>query len=183
MRQRISKYLLAAAAIAAFGLVAAPQVASAQAKVAVVDAQRLVTDSTAGKAALARLRQVQEQKVAEFKTKQEELDGLRRRISEGRLSLAEDKLAELEKELEDKGTAFRRFQEDAEREFKKQQEQAFADIEKKVAPIIEEIGREQGLSLIFNKFQSGLVYADEASDITDQVIQRFDAQSPAAAQP
>jgi Skp family chaperone for outer membrane proteins len=29
------------------------------------------------------------------------------------------------------------------------------------------------LTLIFNKFQSGLVYADETIDITDEVIQRF----------
>jgi len=183
MQQRMWKLLPAAVAVAAFALVAAPQAASAQSKIAVVDAQRLVTDSAAGKAALARLRQIQEERVTEFRSKQDEIEQLRRRISEGRLSLAEDKLAELEKELEDKGTAFRRFQEDAEREFKKQQEQAFADIEKKVAPIIEAMGREQGLDLIFNKFQSGLVYANDASDITDQVIQRFDEQNPAPAQP
>jgi Skp family chaperone for outer membrane proteins len=35
------------------------------------------------------------------------------------------------------------------------------------------VGREQGLTLIFNKFQSGLVYADQSVDITDDVIRRF----------
>lgn len=183
MREGIRMVFRAAAVAAVLALVALPGVASAQTKVGVVDAQRLVTDSVAGKAALARMRKIQEEKVAEFKTKQDEIDQLRRRLSEGRLSLAEDKITELEKELEDKGTAFRRFQEDAERDFKKLQEQTFADIEKKVAPIIDEIGREGGYSLIFNKFQSGLVYADEATDLTDQVIQRFDAQNPAPAQP
>ena len=29
------------------------------------------------------------------------------------------------------------------------------------------------MTMIFNKFQSGLVYADEAVDITDDVIRRF----------
>lgn len=42
-------------------------------------------------------------------------------------------------------------------------------------PIIEQAGQEFGYTLIFNKFQSGLVYADEAADITPLIIQRFDA--------
>ena len=183
MREGIQKVLGSVVVAAALLAMATPTVASAQGKVAVVDAQRLVTDSAAGKSALARMRGIQEGKVAEFKVKQEEVDQLRRRLSEGRLSLAEDKIAELEKDLEDKATAFRRFQEDAEREFKKLQEQTFAEIEKKVAPIIDEMGRENGFALIFNKFQSGLVYADESTDITDQVIQRFDARNSAPAQP
>jgi Skp family chaperone for outer membrane proteins len=34
-----------------------------------------------------------------------------------------------------------------------------------------------GFTLIFNKFQGALVYADDSVDITDQVIERFDASS------
>jgi Skp family chaperone for outer membrane proteins len=43
-------------------------------------------------------------------------------------------------------------------------------------PIIQEVGREMKLQMIFNKFQSGLVYADEAMDITDQVLRRFNTK-------
>ena len=41
-------------------------------------------------------------------------------------------------------------------------------------PVIEQVGKEGGYAFIFNKFQSGLLYADEAADITNQIIQRFD---------
>ncbi len=40
-------------------------------------------------------------------------------------------------------------------------------------PVIDDIGKERGLTLIFDKFQSGLVYAADEVDITDDVIQRF----------
>ena len=40
-------------------------------------------------------------------------------------------------------------------------------------PVIETVGQERGLTLIFNKFQSGLVFADQGVDITDEVIRRF----------
>src|SRR5512147_3015 len=71
-------------------------------KVAVIDVQRLVTDSVAGKEALARLKKLQDEKIAEGKAKNDEVDGLRKRLNEGRLSLADDKISELEKQLEEK---------------------------------------------------------------------------------
>ncbi|GMU66486.1 MAG: hypothetical protein AMXMBFR36_27600 [Acidobacteriota bacterium] len=170
------------AVVAGIALSAAPAAAQST-KIAVIDVRRLVTDSVAGKEALARLKTLQDQKVAEARTKQEAIDALRKRLNEGRLSLADDKIAELEKQLEDQVTAYRRFQEDAERELNKTQEQSFAEIERRVAPIIEQAGREGGYTLIFNKYQSGLVYADEASDITSQIVTRFDAATAAPAAP
>jgi outer membrane protein len=170
--------MLAGAALVA-AMSAAPAAAQGL-KIGVIDVQRLVTDSVAGKEALARLKKLQDDKVAEGKAKQEEIEGLRKRLNEGRLSLADDKIAELEKQLEERITAIRRFQEDAERELNKSRDTAFQDIERKVAPLIEAVGREGGFTLIFNKFQSGLVFAVETADITDQIIQRFDAGAGAA---
>lgn len=144
-------------------------------KVAVIDVQRLVTDSVAGKEALARLKKLQDEKIAEGKAKNDEVDSLRKRLNEGRLSLADDKISELEKQLEEKITGLRRFQEDAEKDFNKSREATFGEIERRVFPVIEQVGKEGGYTFIFNKFQSGLLYADDAADITNQIIQKFDA--------
>jgi outer membrane protein len=165
--------IIVAAAVAALLPATA---ASAQAgKVAVIDVQRLVTDSVAGKEALARLKKLQDEKIAEGKAKNDEVDALRKRLNEGRLSLADDKISDLEKQLEEKVTGLRRFQEDAEREFNKSRETTFGEIERRVFPVIEQVGKEGGYTFIFNKFQSGLLYADDAADITNQIIQRFDS--------
>lgn len=171
---------LAAALVGGGPAVAQTQAAAAQpAKIAILDVQRLVTDSVAGKEALARLKKLQEEKVAEGKAKTDEIDALRKRLNDGRLSLADDKIAELEKQLEDRITSARRFQEDAEREFNKSRETAFQDIERRVFPVIEKFGQESGFTFIFNKFQSGLLFAADGTDVTNQIIQRFDAQSAA----
>jgi len=50
-------------------------------------------------------------------------------------------------------------------------------LEAKIKPVIDQIGKEMGLAMIFNKFESGLVYASEAIDITDSVIGKFNAAS------
>ncbi len=174
--ERVARGLAVAALAVFLGAGAAP---AAETKIAIIDVQRLVTDSVAGKDALAKLKKLQETKIAEGKQKSDEIDGLRKRLNEGRLSLADDKIAELEKQIEEKVTSARRFQEDAEREFNKSRDGAFQDIEKRVFPVIEKYGQENGFTYIFNKFQSGLVFAAEGTDVTDQIIQRFDAQAGA----
>ncbi|MEO7794606.1 MAG: OmpH family outer membrane protein [Thermoanaerobaculia bacterium] len=169
-----------AMALSVVALVPASAAVAQTGKVAVIDVQRLVTDSVAGKEALARLKKLQDDKIAEGKAKNEEVDGLRKRLNEGRLSLADDKISELEKQLEEKITGLRRFQEDAEKDFNKSREATFGEIERRVFPVIEQVGKEAGYTFIFNKFQSGLLYADDAADITNQIIQRFDGAATKA---
>jgi outer membrane protein len=172
-----------AAALRAFlpllALAAVPAAAQQPAglKIAIIDSDRIVAESTRGKAALERLRGLQEQKVAEGQRLQQELTDLRKRMEDGRLSLAPDKLDELRKQMQDKGIALERFQADAQRELEEERERALAGIERDVLTVIDQVGKEQGYTLIFNKFRSGLVFAADAVDITPVIIQRFDAAS------
>jgi outer membrane protein len=154
-------------------IVAAALPAAAQTKVAVIDVQRVVSESDPGKEALQQLKTLQDAKVAEGQTLQQEINALQEQLNKQRFTVSEDKLAEMSKQLETKNIAMRRFEDDAKRELEDARRKQLGGLEAKILPIINAIGEEQGFTLIFNKFQSGLVYADEAVDITDQVIQRF----------
>ncbi len=77
------------------------------------------------------------------------------------------------KEIEDKQIALQRFEDDAQRELNEARRRALGALEQRIMPVIDAVGQEKGLTLIFNKFQSGLVYADDTVDITDEVIRRF----------
>ena len=148
-------------------------VAMAQVNVAVIDIQRVVTDSDAGKESLGRLQTLQDAKIAEGRAIQEQADGLREQLSKQRFTLTEAKVAELTKQIEDAGIAMQRFQDDAQRELDEARRSALGALEARILPVIDEVGKERNLTLIFNKFQAGLVYADEAVDITEEVIRRF----------
>ena len=180
---RRPRLLAALAFVAAPALLAAAAEAQAPAarplKIAIIDSDRVVAESTRGKAALERLKTLQEAKVAEGRRLTQELADLRKRLEDGRLSLAPDKLEELRKQIQDKGIALERFQADAQRELEEERERALAGIEREILGVIDQVGKEQGYTLIFNKFRSGLVYAEEAVDISPLVIQRFDAARPA----
>ena len=132
----------------------------------------------AGKKAVADLKKLQEQRENELRGKAQELKDLQTKITDGRLSLAQDKLADLSKQLEEKDIALRRAQDDATRELNKKRDDMLAGIDERVMPVINQVGKDLGYTLIFRKFESGLIYADEAIDITDSIIQRLDAASP-----
>lgn len=143
-------------------------------RVGVIDVQRLVVESKTGKEVLDDLKNLREQKSAEGETLQQEVQDLQTRVQDGRQALSDGKVSELEKQLEDKLIELRRFADDTERVLQKEQDQAFARIEREVMPIIARVGEEQGFTLLFNKYESGLVFATEQVDITDLILVLYD---------
>lgn len=174
------KKLLVSMAVVAL---AAPVFAqNAPARVAVVDVQKVLTQSTAGKAAYEKLKKMQDDRVAKAKSMDEEMRKLDADLATKRLSLSEDKLAEMTKQLADRKISMQRYAQDADREIGEARDRELQALQVKIEPVIDAIGKEMGLALIFNKFESGLVYASEAVEITDTVIKRFNeaAGTPAA---
>ena len=92
----------------------------------------------------------------------------------------EPTIEKLQKEYQQKALDLKRFQDDAQRELEELQRRELTELEKKVLPVIETVSKELGYSLVFNKFQSGLLYADDAVDITAAVIQKFHTAIAAA---
>jgi outer membrane protein len=165
---------LPAAAQKAAAPAAAPA-ASGPIRIAVIDTEKILLSSNAGKKAVADLKKLQEQREKELGARAQELKDLQAKLNDGRLSLAQDKLADLSKQYEEKEIALRRAQDDATRELTKKRDEMLASIDDKVMPVINQVGKELGYTLIFRKFESGLIYADDGVDITNVVIQRIDA--------
>jgi outer membrane protein len=171
------KKFLVTMAVAALAMPMLAQ--NAPSRVAVVDVQKVLTQSTAGKAAYEKLKKMQDDRLAKAKTMDDELRKLDQEIASKRLSLSEDKLTEMQKQLADKRISMQRYAQDADREIGEARDRELAALQTKIEPVIDALGKEMGLALIFNKFESGLVYAADAVDITDTVIQRFNTAAPA----
>ncbi len=173
------KKLLVSVAVAAL---AAPMFAqTAPARVAVIDVQKVLQQSIAGKASFDRLKKMQDDRIAKAQKMDEEIANLDKEINSKKLSLSEDKLTEMNKQLNDKKVAMQRYAQDADREVGEARDKELAALEGKIKPVIDQLGKEMGLAAIFNKFESGLIYASDAIDITDTVIKRFNDATGAAA--
>jgi len=188
----MSKRLLSRGLIAALVLsLASAAVAAAQAgKIAIVDTRRLLTGSAAGKQVIDRLDKMAEEKSGQLKARQDEIQVLQKKIADGRISLSEEKLAQMQRELDDKMTAGRRLREDLQKEMEAAQQSAFEQFEQKVAPIVEKFGTDGGYLMILNigffnqpNLPSGIVWADSSIDVTDDLIRQIDAGTGGAAKP
>jgi outer membrane protein len=146
-------------------------------KIAVIDVQKLVVESAAGKEAQGRVKKVVDSKQGEGEKLQKDLAALQQKITDQGPSMTDDKRDQLNKEYQEKGIAYKRFQDDAQRQVQEAQQKELGELEKRVLPVINQVGKEKGYTLIFNKFAPGmLVYADESVDITDEVLRRFNTQ-------
>lgn len=167
------KKFLITVVVAALALPAMAQ--NAPAKVAVIDVQKVLATSTAGKAAYERLKKMQEERIAKAKAMEDELRKLETELTTKRLSLSEDKVGELTRSINDRKIAMQRYAQDADREVAEARDRALLELENRIKPVIDALGKEMGLAAIFNKFESGLVYASDAIDLTDTVITRFNS--------
>jgi outer membrane protein len=172
--------LLAFAAVPAFGqTAAAPATASpaAPTKIGVIEVQRIVQESAVGKESLARVQKLQQAKQDDLQKRQKELRDLEQKIQDQGKALSEDAMEKLQKEYQGKAVDLKRFQDDAQRELEEAQRKELGDLEKRIMPVINDVAKEQGYQLVFNKFNSGLLFADDKSvDLTEAVITKFNAQ-------
>ena len=51
------------------------------------------------------------------------------------------------------------------------------DLQEEIVPILEEMSQREGYMLVLNKMQSGIVFAHDSIDITDKLIEEFDAKA------
>jgi outer membrane protein len=157
--------------------------AGASPRIGVINVERLVQESALGKEAFGRVRKLNEQKKEEGDKLSKELRDMEQKLADQGSALADDKRETLQKSYQEKAIAFKRFQDDANRDLEAAQKKELGELERRVFPIINQVGKEKGFTVIFNKFQSGLVYADEAVDVTDDVLKVFNTTvaMPAAA--
>ena len=179
---------LAVAAAPVFAQTAAPAAPAAGSKIGVIEVQRIVQESAIGKESLARVQKLQQAKQEDLGKRQKELRDLETKIQDQGKALSEDAMEKLQKEYQGKAVELKRFQDDAQRELEEAQRKELGDLEKRIMPVINDVAKEQGYQLVFNKFNSGLLFADDKSvDLTEAVITRFNSQiaapKPAAAKP
>jgi len=192
--KRVVLSVLAASLVAVVAIAQAPGAAPAgSVRIAVIDVERLVRDSALGKEAFNRVKKVNDEKKAEADRLQKDLRDLEQKLADQGQALSDEKRDQLQKQYQEKAIDFKSFQEKASRDLDQAQKKELADLERRVFPVITQLGKERGYTLIFNKFQSGLVFADDTADITDDVLKRFNttvavppaaaAKSPAVAAP
>jgi outer membrane protein len=146
--------------------------------IAVIDVQKVVSNSEVGKKALADIKVIKDKKQQEINTKQAAIQSLQDKLEKEKDVLSPEAQEKRREEVQKLVTDLRRFQEDSQNEIQGRLEAALKNMEQRVLPIIQKMGNEKGYSIIVSRDQ--LIYYNAKNDVTDEVIRLFNEQSGSA---
>jgi outer membrane protein len=161
--------------VVCLGLIASPVMAQDQ-KIGYVDLQKALNLSVAGKAAKEKIKAKVQSYDAEVQSRQGELKKLKEDLEKQAMLLSEEARNAKERDYQQKVKDYQRFTKDIQETL----QQTDADFTRKILEtllkVVQTVGKSTGYTMILEKTESSIVYADESTDITDEVIKAFDKQ-------
>jgi outer membrane protein len=146
-------------------------------RIAVVNLDYIVAQSSAGKALQQKLQNFENEVRAEVEKQTTEARDLRQRMIDGSNTLSDEKLAEMQQQLEDASIQIRRYRDTKEREGQKMQQEGLQEIEKQLEPVFEKVREQGNYDLILNNVPGVVVMAGPRADITQKVLDVMNAGS------
>ncbi|HEX5473128.1 MAG TPA: OmpH family outer membrane protein [Vicinamibacterales bacterium] len=144
------------------------------AKYAYVDVQTVFSTSEAGKAALAKVNALREKETAAITEKNKALQALQTKLNTGGSVLSATARRDLQHQIEQGQRELQFAQQNAQAELTDLQNEVQATFQKKLMPIVEQVGTEKGLLMVFSVRDAGLLWADPGLDLTKEVTARLD---------
>ena len=161
------------------------QAPPAGSKIAVIDMQRAMTETTEGKKVQAELMAQVAKRQAEFESKQKALEDMQTKLRTQDKALSDTARVDLTRQIEQGTTELERLNQDAQRDLTALQQKLLEPIYQRTGRILNAYASEAGFAVVFDVSVQGsnVVYANDTADITTEVIRRVDADvsKPAAA--
>lgn len=179
LRTLLAGLMLAGAPLAvgvATGLVAGPATAAIPkvGKLAMVDMQRVLNETKAGKAARKRLEKSSKSKEAKFEKKRVALESEAAKLG----SLKGQKLAEAQERLQRESIELQNMLMALEQELGEQHNKLLEKMYKNSQAIVATMAKEKGLDLVLVRDPMTVIYVKDGLDITTEVIKRYDTKYP-----
>ncbi len=146
------------------------------AKIGVIDFQKILENSSPGKAAQAEIKKKGQKMEKELKKKGASIEESKKKLERERLVMSREMREEKEREIRININDLKTLQKKYMADFKIYENQLVNEIQKEVLEIVEDIGKRSGYLLILERREGGALYYPNSIDITDRVIKEYNAQ-------
>jgi len=143
------------------------------AKIGVLNMQRVLSTSDAGKAAKAEIKTQRDKMLQDLKVKGAEIDALGKQVERESMVMSKEKREEKEREYRIRINDFKTLEKRYNTQSQDLQKRLLNGIVKDVLALVEEIGKNEGYLLIVRR--EGVVYSPDSIDITDELIKQMNA--------
>jgi outer membrane protein len=164
------RYLNSACVIALFIFIFFNHVSFAAdvAKIGVIDLQKILETSAAGKAIQTELKKEKGKMESDLKKKGAEIENIRKRLEREAMVMGKEMREEKERESRIKINDFKSLQKKYRTDLQKLEANFMNQLKTDIDEIVKQVGKKGGYLLIINKF--GVLYSPNSIDITDKVI-------------
>jgi outer membrane protein len=145
------------------------------AKIGVIDLQKVLETSTAGKTIQATLKKQKDKMESDLKTKGTEIEKISKRLERESMVMSKEMREEKEREQRIKINDFKTLQKKYRTDLQKLEVQLMNQLQKDVKELVDSIGKKNGYLLIVNKYT--VLYSPRSIDITDDLIKRLNAKT------
>lgn len=145
----------------------------AETKIGIINGQKLIEGTKKGREIASRLEAIGKQKQAKLNQMQDSIKKLEKELMSPALNAETKEKKAIE--LQQIRTEAKRFIEDSQREMSIQSEKEMNVLKAEIQPIIQQVGKEKGLSVILEI--TAVAYYDPAVDITDDIIKVMDSKA------
>ncbi|MDY6987972.1 MAG: OmpH family outer membrane protein [Thermodesulfobacteriota bacterium] len=146
------------------------------AKIGVIDFQVIIDTSNAGKRSATDMKTQGKEMEQTLKEKEAEVEELKKALEQKALVMSEEAREKKERDLRIKAIDFDSLRKRYLETLKDLNLKLSDQIKEDVFQIVEEIGKREGYLLILERRVGGVVYAPNAIDITDRVIEAYNKQ-------
>ena len=144
-------------------------------EIGVINSAKVMQTSAEGKKAMFTLKQKEQQINDELTKIDNETKELELKLNSQKLVLSLESQQQMAYDLEQLRTKKIRAEEDYTKEYNQLEFSLVTNIRSAVFPIIESVAKEKKFRLVLDLSVTGVAYVDPVIDITDEVIQRYDA--------
>jgi outer membrane protein len=152
------------------------------AKVGIINIQEAIIRTKDGQKAANDLQGKFQPKKNEIDRMNNEIEQLRSQLSRGANTMSEEQKQKLMREIDAKTKSLQRETEDAQAELDQEQQRIMGELGQRIMAVIDKYAQDNGYTLILDvsSQQSPVLYASNSINITDEVINLYDRNSPGA---
>lgn len=144
--------------------------------VVMIDMQRAVQSTTAGKKAKSTLETEFNKKKAELQKKEGELKKMGEELEKKAAVLSEDARRKKQTEMQQEMMKFRQQVQESQTDIQKREREITKPILDKMADILQNLGKEEKYTMILEKGENNVIWVAKEADITDKVVARFEKE-------
>ncbi len=157
-----------------FLLSAGPALGADPVKIGVIDLQKVLEASNAGKAAQGELKAQRDKMQADLKQRGSEIQEIETRMTREAMVMSKEAREEKEREHRIKVSDFQALQRKYQADLQEVERKLMGQLQKEISGLVAEMAKKDGFNLVISNV--GVIYYQPAINLTDRLIQELNAK-------